>query len=223
MSEPSRSNEPSMEEILASIRKIIADDEGEEEKVADRGATPPQPLKPRSAAEEGGAASDAESDEEILDLTQMVGDDGTVVDLATQEAQKKSADPDIELAEDNDPAASLFPEKQEGDEREPLRSAVEAAKPSTPEQGQSGHSDTLVSSATAAAATAALSEIASAIERKEEGVASTPLTGGKTLEDLVREALTPHVKVWLDENLAPLVERIVREEIQKMVHRAETR
>jgi hypothetical protein len=33
--------------------------------------------------------------------------------------------------------------------------------------------------------------------------------------------LTPELKAWLDANLAPLVEQIVREEIKKMVRRAE--
>ena len=86
-----------------------------------------------------------------------------------------------------------------------------------------GDAGALVSPATAAAASAALSELATAIEHKGEGGIDTPLTGGRNLEDLVREALAPHLKVWLDENLAPMVERIVREEIGKMVRRAEER
>ena len=44
---------------------------------------------------------------------------------------------------------------------------------------------------------------------------------GRTLEDIVREALIPELKAWLDTHLAPLVEQIVREEIKKMVRRAE--
>ena len=44
---------------------------------------------------------------------------------------------------------------------------------------------------------------------------------GRTLEEVVREALAPELKAWLDANLADLVERIVREEVKKMVRRAE--
>jgi cell pole-organizing protein PopZ len=40
---------------------------------------------------------------------------------------------------------------------------------------------------------------------------------GTSLEAIVREALVPEVKTWLESNLAPLVEQIVRDEIKKMV------
>ncbi len=40
---------------------------------------------------------------------------------------------------------------------------------------------------------------------------------GTSLEAIVREALVPEVKTWLETNLAPLVEQIVRDEIRKMV------
>ncbi|MGQ7794357.1 PopZ family protein [Faunimonas sp. B44] len=38
----------------------------------------------------------------------------------------------------------------------------------------------------------------------------------RTLEDLVSEMLRPMLKNWLDENLPPLVERLVREEIERV-------
>jgi cell pole-organizing protein PopZ len=42
---------------------------------------------------------------------------------------------------------------------------------------------------------------------------------GPTLEDLVRVTLRPLLKEWLDENLPPLVERLVRVEIERVVGR----
>ena len=45
-------------------------------------------------------------------------------------------------------------------------------------------------------------------------------TGGPTIEDLVREELRPLLKAWLDANLPPLVERLVRAEIERVVGRA---
>ena len=51
--------------------------------------------------------------------------------------------------------------------------------------------------------------------------AAIAIGGGRTLEELVRTSLAPELKGWLDENLPDLVERIVREEIRKMVRRAE--
>jgi uncharacterized protein len=38
----------------------------------------------------------------------------------------------------------------------------------------------------------------------------------QTLEDLVRETLQPRLKSWLDDNLAGLVERMVRAEIERV-------
>ena len=45
-------------------------------------------------------------------------------------------------------------------------------------------------------------------------------SGGPTIEDIVREELRPLLKEWLDANLPPLVERLVRAEIERVVGRA---
>jgi hypothetical protein len=42
---------------------------------------------------------------------------------------------------------------------------------------------------------------------------------GPTLEDLVRVTLRPLLKEWLDTNLPPIVERLVRTEIERVVGR----
>src|SRR5438067_2470685 len=49
MTQPARKEEPSMEEILASIRRIIAEDEQES---PSRGAAMPQPLRPVPAMQD---------------------------------------------------------------------------------------------------------------------------------------------------------------------------
>src|SRR3979411_2341943 len=60
MTQPAKVQEPSMEEILASIRRIIADDEAKPpaaEKPASPAAAPAKPEKPTAAApaaQEGG-------------------------------------------------------------------------------------------------------------------------------------------------------------------------
>ena len=45
--------------------------------------------------------------------------------------------------------------------------------------------------------------------------------GQRTLEDLVKELLKPMLKAWLDENLPPLVERLVKREIAKLGRRGD--
>ncbi len=44
--------------------------------------------------------------------------------------------------------------------------------------------------------------------------------GGPTIEDIVRQELRLLLKQWLDSNLPPLVERLVRVEIERVVGRA---
>ena len=48
-----------------------------------------------------------------------------------------------------------------------------------------------------------------------------PLGSGRTLEDLVKEMLRPMLKDWLDRNLPPMVEHMVRRELDRMTRKAE--
>jgi cell pole-organizing protein PopZ len=43
--------------------------------------------------------------------------------------------------------------------------------------------------------------------------------GGPSIEDVVREEIRPLLKEWLDTHLPPLVERLVRAEIERVVGR----
>jgi hypothetical protein len=89
MSDAAKSQEPSMEEILASIRRIIAEDE------AGRSRTGPAPLPPRGSTDgpsrtprgrngqhEVPPARGGETSDVVLDLTNMVAADGSVVTIA---------------------------------------------------------------------------------------------------------------------------------------------
>lgn len=44
------------------------------------------------------------------------------------------------------------------------------------------------------------------------------LSKGRNLDDMARDMLRPMLKSWLDENLPALVERLVREEIKRLVN-----
>ena len=49
----------------------------------------------------------------------------------------------------------------------------------------------------------------------------TPIGAGyKTLEQMTIEVMRPMLKDWLDTHLPGMVERLVQEEIERMVHRA---
>lgn len=280
MSEPEAQNEPTMEEILASIRRIISEDESEEGKPAEAeaetapapaAATPEKPVEAAPAAPPPAADPSSGGADNILDLTKMVAEDGSIVDLAAQEEADlvgpaeeavAAAEPvgEAEPEMDSDAAAeetAAAPEEEEPAE-ELLKSAeaaegaeAEAAEEAPAEQADAGFEEPseepaqeitaeeapqeaglgqelapaeggneYVSAETATAATASLAAVTKAAMANRQGDAIA-IGGGRTLEELVRESLAPELKTWLDENLPDLVERIVREEIRKMVRRAE--
>ena len=60
-------------------------------------------------------------------------------------------------------------------------------------------------------------EADASVTKAFNGLANTLLSNeARTLEDLVREMLRPMLRTWLDTNLPPLVERLVREEIERV-------
>ena len=60
-------------------------------------------------------------------------------------------------------------------------------------------------------------EVNNAVHAAFDALAQTVLVNNsRTLEDLVREMLQPILKVWLDDNLPGLVERLVRVEIEQI-------
>ena len=64
----------------------------------------------------------------------------------------------------------------------------------------------IISSATAAAVDSAFNALAHTVL----------VQNAKTLEDLVKEMLRPMLQHWLDNNLPTLVERLVRQEIERV-------
>jgi uncharacterized protein len=60
-------------------------------------------------------------------------------------------------------------------------------------------------------------EVNNAVHAAFNALAQTVLVNNsRTLEDLVREMLQPILKVWLNDNLPDLVERLVRGEIERI-------
>jgi uncharacterized protein len=61
------------------------------------------------------------------------------------------------------------------------------------------------------------SEVNNAVHAAFNALAQTVLVNNsRTLEDLVREMLQPILKVWVNENLTDIVERLVRVEIERI-------
>ena len=69
------------------------------------------------------------------------------------------------------------------------------------------------------AAAVAQSHVGELVRTLAQGRATTTHRGGPTIEDLVREEMRPLLKEWLDHHLPPLVERLVRAEIERVISR----
>ena len=207
MTQPAKVQEPSMEEILASIRRIIADDEAKPPAVAEKSASPPAQAKP---PEKPAAASNSQDDIDAL----LNGLD----DVTTAEEIRPSL-PDgevFELTDDMalpDPPKSSFHKVEPQDDLEFSESA--AAKKA---YRQPAFEPPPFESAVAPLAKQILSHsTVSAVESAFNSLAHTVLSNNaRTLEDLVKEMLRPMLKSWLDDNLPGLVERIVKMEIERV-------
>ena len=92
MSDQNSQPEPSMEEILASIRRIISEDGDEETAAAPEAA--PEAVPDAVDEPEAAAAAEAVEEEDVLELTDEVQDDGTVVNLNTGEAVAEEETPE---------------------------------------------------------------------------------------------------------------------------------
>jgi len=77
----------------------------------------------------------------------------------------------------------------------------------------------LVSKATAAASTAAFAAMHNRARERRGGDVYLG-DGAITLEEMVKELLRPQLQEWLDLHLPGLVERLVREEIERLARAA---
>jgi uncharacterized protein len=208
-----------MEEILSSIRRIIADEESEEGSSDDDdlGAAEAQADALNEDADALARAAEDEDPEDVLELTRVVRDSGEVVDLKAEGAgdapdDESPVDDEVELTAldetaDAEPAATPSePFKQEDTRVVETKSATIGPE--------------LVSSTAATGASGAFAKLNQAFQRTpdEESIADG---SGRTVEQFVEDMVRPLLKEWLDENLTPIVERLVQKEIQKIARRAE--
>ena len=93
--------------------------------------------------------------------------------------------------------------------------AADAAAEAAPE------TEELVSEASADAARQSLEALTAAVTPGAAAApaAAAPAANGRTMEDVVLDALRPMLKDWLDTNLPPLVETMVAKEIGRITGR----
>ena len=198
-----------MEEILASIRRIISEDGAADEAEpapAPKAAKPapkPQPVaepepeaevdfepvpaaepepEPEPEIEEEEAFVPDEDEEDILDLTEKVEDEPEAEPLFEEQKRRMQA--------------SVQPVFEEEDEDEGLVSPPKREE-----------------------AVSAFANLTSSLESRHPEL---PIGAGhKTLESLTKEVMRPMLKEWLDKNLPHIVERLVREEIERIARQGQ--
>ena len=208
MAEENEQAEPSMEDILASIRRILSEDEEAEE-------APAEP-DPEPAPEEA-----AEPEEEELDMAAAMEADP---EPEPEPAPEPEPEPELEPIPEPEPApmpvaappppppaAAPMP-SLEGNILELTQQMIAQLPPDI------GAGDPILSQGASANSTDALQELAKALLSKRDiAIGNRDLT----LEGLIREILRPLLREWLDQNLPYLIERLVKKEIDHMVNRAE--
>jgi hypothetical protein len=208
-----------MEEILASIRRIISENDDPATATA-AAASSVNAVQAKIASAPAKPAAD-----DVLELTDMVGADGKVVNIA--EAQAEPAVDIPELHETEETPLAPEPPRQ----FKPVEVPAEDVELSSPEpepmpadKSSSSDEDKLVGTGAAALSTAAFAALANELDRKSGDApvtSSMALGSGRTLEDLVKEMIRPMLRDWLDTNLPGMVERMVKREIERLVRRAE--
>lgn len=188
--------EPSIEEILDSIRQIISDDEAPASAPA---AAPPPPPEPKPAAPSPPPAPKPEpvqQEEEPLALTQRI-------DEPEPEPEPEPAPIEVEM-QDIEPAPIPVPASFSEPEPEPQ-----------PESRPMPNDDveSMLTDRAQDAAYGAFSKLAqkARIQRGSD----------VTVEDVIRDEIRPMLRSWVDRHLPPLMERLLQQELDKIARRVQ--
>jgi cell pole-organizing protein PopZ len=196
MAESPKDPDQSMEDILQSIKRIIADE------------AEPAPAMPGSDVleltellEEDVAVPSAQAeDEPAVAVSPMSLDDIMAAPMDSFVQPEPESEPEIEIPSE--------PESFEAAAVESVAPTM-AAEPSVLAGG-----DRLMSDATLAASVAALHALSHSPQPLPAG--GFAFRSGTTVEDLVIEAMKPMLKDWLDSNLPAMVRSLVEKEIRRL-------
>ncbi len=225
-SDPAEAQEPSMEEILASIRQIISED-GEEadDAGAANGEETAASAAPDAITDDPSVMADEDRDAEAR----------AEADLAKAEKAFSSDDESPDDDGDDDAGAAseaASSDDDSGDEETENIAFAGPAETAADESSTKPDSESDTEESTSMAMPAKKQHQAPALTGDDNllsqdsdevvhgafsALAHTILAqNARTLEDLVTEMLSPMLKGWLDDNLPSLVERLVKEEIDRV-------
>ena len=218
MNQPAKAQEPTMEEILASIRRIIADDDSSKPPTKPAEVPPPPiaarpeppPLPPRPAPVPPPPPRPApEPAMRQADIDAMLSNLNAAASPSPVEEPPPSAPDILELTE------SMATQEEEAPPNGGFRTIdgqpdvvfdERPFEPAPPRRASTMDTNGLLSASTHSAVDSAFNTLAHTVL----------VQNARTLEDLVKEMLRPMLKSWLDDNLPGLVERLVRSEIERV-------
>ena len=198
--------EPSMDDILASIRKILNEDDVPT--VTPGAMAPVSPTLAPPAAPEPLMLTDEMLVTEPPQPEPPAAPPPAEPQLA--EPQPAAPPPVAALAMAALPAA-LPPSVQLVPP--PVPPALPQESRALPPPPPLLPSDQIIAPSVAAATAASMSELLRAVTQERSASVSR---GGPTIEDVVREEVRPLLKEWLDNHLPGIVERAVRAEIERV-------
>lgn len=198
-----------MEEILASIRRIISEDETPAEAAQADAATDDEPedsVEDSFPAAEAEAEAGAEPEPTADEPVEPAATEDDVLELTdAYEAPSEPAEP-IEPAES---IGDLDVTERPFEDPKPAVTAQPEAPPAMP-TSYDEPSDGIVGDTAAETAASAFAGLTASLKLPSEG---------RSLEDLVRELMRPLLKDWLDQNLPGIVEEQVRAEVERIARR----
>ena len=208
--------EPSMEDILSSIRRILSEEEDEtsvEEPVAEPDPIPePEPEPIPEPEPEPEPIPEPEPEPEPIPEPEPEPEP-----IPEPEPEPEPIpEPEPVFVPEPEPVFEPAPAPAPPPMPDPIPQPMAEMLELTPEMVASE----ILSQPTATASVDVLSDLAAAIlDRRDLQLHAN--AKDLTLEGIVREMLKPILREWLDRNLPYLIERLVKKEIDFMINRAE--
>ena len=183
--------EPTMEEILASIRRIISEDDAPAAAAPSESHVPPLQAEPAPAPVHVPPPSILHDEDDVLELTEPL-------------------DPPTAYVAPEPIAQAPHFEETVGDLD--VFSSKPAAVAATPAYSTSSpaHEEPLVGGSVADSSASHFSALARTVTMPKDG---------RNLEDVVRELLRPMLSDWLDRHLTSIVEARVQAEVERIARR----
>ena len=213
MAQPKMQQEPTMEEILASIRRIIDSgedggrDAGDRHEASAEGAGDDAAgfrfegtgvVSERDAGDESQAWSEPRRDPVVVSRTHGAGFAPDTAPQVEDDTSQRHSD-----------EQAVYPGSMSEVAQQVRAATVEPveSEPATPENGiESSAMEGLLSQNSEQRIGEALQELSRALQQE----------GARSIEEIVAEELKPLLREWLDEHMPSIVETMVAKEIQRL-------